>query len=159
MWKYLTTHHTLQNNWYQKLRKFKGNGWMWKPDTGKNMKLATIEKTRGYTLISLIKGFLSGGAANTEAVTSANSHHYFLTDTQTPETYTLHICPQTYIKWWEKEGKKTMGISMNKDKTGWQLHWRNNMTYIVTSTDYYCHWGYFRSPLSHLTINATHVFG
>ncbi len=110
--------------------------------TLKSWKLATIEITRGDTLISVIKGFLLGGAANTKVVTSANSHRYFLTDTQTPETYTLHICPQTYIVWWEK-GKKSMGIlwmtiilkkrtQMNKDKTGRQLHWGNNMTCIVT---------------------------
>lgn len=159
MWKYLITHHTLQNNWYQTLRKFKGNGWMWKPDTGKNMKLATIEKTRGYTLISLIKGFLSGGAGKYRSCDLSEfsplfSHRH----TNTRDLYVTHLPPNLYQVMRER-GKKTMGISMNKDKTGRQLHWRNNMTYIVTSPHYYCHWGHFQSPLSHLTINATRGFG
>ncbi len=55
------TANAIQSNWYQTLRKFKGNRWMWKPDTAQNMKLATIEITRGDTLISVIKGFLLGG--------------------------------------------------------------------------------------------------
>lgn len=79
------------------------------------MKLATIEKTRGDTLISLIKGFQWGGAANTKVVTSANSHHYFLTDTQTPETYSLHICPQNLYQMMRKR-EKNYGNLMNDNK-------------------------------------------
>lgn len=131
------TANTIQSNWYQTLRKSKGNRWMWKPDTTQNMKLATKEITRGDTLISLIKGFLLGGRQIPKlwpqriltAIFSQTHKH------QRPIHYTFAPKPISY----DERKEKSMGIlwmtikmrkrtQMNKDKTGWQLHWGNNIT-------------------------------
>ncbi len=115
------TANAIQSNWYQTLRKFKGNRWMWKPDTTQNMKLATIEITRGDTLISVIKGFLLGGDKYQSCDLSEFSPLFSHGHINSRDLYITHLPPNRYRMM--RKRKKIYGNLVN-DNNKWRKEHR-----------------------------------